>query len=171
MNLDMQIQGGQIGGSSGFLDWGSDIGRMWGIGMQNGLNMSNAFRDHYYRSMIEPGEIEAKYMQNELAKQRIQNQSTREYDQLMLDNYRHSAPGGVLDYNGARNGVGGVATQPHQIQQVNSIAPRSTTNTVVPNGVSGGGYTNSSVGYDWRVSPTVSTALHQGTSNSYGKGD
>lgn len=28
MNLDMSINGGGIGGSSGLLDWGSDIARM-----------------------------------------------------------------------------------------------------------------------------------------------
>ena len=31
MNLDMSIQGGSIGGSSGFLDWGSDIARILGF--------------------------------------------------------------------------------------------------------------------------------------------
>lgn len=170
MNLDMQVQGGSIGGSSGLLDWGSDIGRSWGVGIQNGINMANAFRDLQYRSMIEPGEIGAKYMQNDLAKQQIQNQYTREYDQARLDNYRHNAMAGVLDYNGYRNGMGGVATQPHQIQQVNSTAPRSTTNTVIPNGVGGGGYTNTSVSRDWRVSPSVGAALNQGATNSYGNG-
>lgn len=35
MSLDMTFNG-SLGGSSGLLDWGSDIARMWGIGMQNG---------------------------------------------------------------------------------------------------------------------------------------
>ena len=72
MSLDMTFNG-SIGGTTGFLDWGSDIARMWGIGMQNGLGMAHAMRDMQARSLIEPGMLEAKYMQNQLAKEAIQN--------------------------------------------------------------------------------------------------
>ena len=55
MSLDMTFNG-SIGGTTGLLDWGSDIARMWGIGIgiQNGLGMAHAMRDMQARSLIEP---------------------------------------------------------------------------------------------------------------------
>lgn len=144
MSLDMTFNG-SIGGTTGFLDWGSDIARMWGIGMQNGLGMANAMRDMQARSLIEPGMLEAKYMQNQLAKEAIQNQHNGVFTENRAFNAMEGLGRGVYDPNQNRS-MAPINNNPQQMQQMyqqqQSVAPRNTTNTVVGNGMSGTGFTN-----------------------------
>lgn len=173
MNLDMSINGGGIGGSSGLLDWGSDIARMWGIGMQTGANLANMMRDLKYRSVIEPGEIEAKYMQNENAKMGIQNQYTKEYIRQEANNARLETMGGVYDASKQQSYQGIVETNPQNFQRAMATAPRNSTGTTIPNGMNNAGYTNaqpSAAQTLWRVPPNMNSALNQGMSNQYGNG-
>lgn len=144
MSLDMTFNG-SIGGTTGLLDWGSDIARMWGLGMQNGLGMADAMRDMRTRSVIEPGMVEAKYLQNELAKEQIQNNYNRVFANNKAWNADFAEGDGVYDPYMNKN-LAPVNTNPQQIAQAQqaqqSAAPRSTTNTVVGNGMNNTGYTN-----------------------------
>ena len=145
MSLDMTFNG-SIGGTTGLLDWGSDIARMWGIGMQNGLGMAHAMRDMQARSLIEPGMLEAKYMQNQLAKEAIQNQQNGVFTENRAFNALEGLGRGVYDPNQNRS-LAPINSDPQQMQQMyqqqqQSVAPRNTTNTVVGNGMNGSGYTN-----------------------------
>ena len=144
MSLDMTFNG-SIGVTTGLLDWGSDIARMWGIGMQNGLGMAHAMRDMQARSLIEPGMLEAKYMQNQLAKEAIQNQHNGVFTENRAFNAMEAVDRGVYDPNQNRY-MAPINNNPQQMQQLyqqqQSVAPRNTTNTVVGNGMNGSGYTN-----------------------------
>lgn len=141
MNLDMTIQGGGIGGSSGLLDWGSDIARMWGLGMVNGANMANLYRDLQRRSALEPSAIEAGIMQNQLAQQQTQNAYTQAYDLGRADNVEHSQYGGYLNHN--IQGYNTPLSQtPTQQQRAVAVAPRGAMQTVIANGLFGAGHSN-----------------------------
>lgn len=162
MSLDMTFNG-SIGGTTGLLDWGSDIARMWGLGMQNGLGMANAMRDMRARSVIEPGMVEAKYLQNELAKEQIQNNYNRVFANNKAWNADFAEADGVYDPYMNKN-LAPVNTNPQQMQQMyqqqqQSVAPRNTTNTVVGNGMNGSGYTNA-------IPKPVSVTM--GVSSQYG---
>lgn len=143
MGLDMTFNG-RIGGSTGLLDWGSDIARMWGLGMQNGLNLANAMRDQQRRSALEPGEIEARFMQNEAAKEQLQNIYANQFAQNEALNLQQSRLSGLYDPTGQNRYQTPVNTNANQVNQHIANAPRNTTATVVGNGIGGSGHTNSS---------------------------
>lgn len=170
MNLDMSIQGGSIGGSSGLLDWGSDIARMWGLGMQQGLGMAHAFRDLEYRSALEPSAIAAGYNNNMLAAQNAQNDYTKAYSLgRALDYAVQPGTGGVNDPNQYRMYSTPVNTNQQLMQRAATVAPRSSTNTVISNGVNNAGHTNASPMYQSGVvAPAAANAINQGLSNQYG---
>lgn len=170
MSLDMTFNG-NIGGSSGLLDWGGDIGRMWGLGMQNGIAMANALRDLKMRSELEPSYIEGAWMNNQLAKQNAQNQFTKAYDTARADSVEHGYTGGVIDPRGIQSYGGVVNTNPQTFQRSMSVAPRNTTNTVVGNGVGYSGHTNTAGSGGMNTgSPSMNTALQQGQYSQYGQG-
>lgn len=174
----MDLANGGIGGPNGLLGWGGDIARMWGLGMQNGLNMANALRDAQMRAALDPSYIAAVWGQNMAAQQQAQNSYTRAYDQGRLDNILHSTAGSVYNPANALSGQAPIETNPWQMppqntqqstQQTNP-APRNTSNTVTPNGLNSSGYTNSTQATVNTPSQTVNTALRQGLSNQYGYG-
>lgn len=169
-SLDMTVANGGIGGSSGFLDWGSDIARMWGLGIHNGLNLANAMRDMALRSQLEPGYTEAAWMQNQIAKEQAQNQFTEAYDQNRADMIRHQMAAGVFDPSGQLNGQGVVNTNPQAMQRQISVAPNNMANTAVPNGINNGGYTNALPKPVGVTSQTTANALNLGLTNQYGYG-
>lgn len=174
----MDLANGGIGGPSGLLGWGGDIARMWGLGMQNGLNMANALRDAQMRATLDPSYTAAVWGQNKVAQQQAQNSYTRAYDQGRLDNITHSTAGGMFNPANAWTGQAPIDTNPWQIpsqpmqqnmQQTNP-APRNTSNTVTPNGLNSSGYTNSTQTTTNTPSQAVNTALRQGLANQYGYG-
>lgn len=169
-NYDMIIPGGGLGGSHGFLDWGSDIARMWGLGMQNGLNMANAMRDAQMRAALDPSYIAATWGQNMVAQQQAQNQYTNAYDQGQADNIRHSTAAGFFDPRGVLNGQGVVNTSPQAMQAQYSVAPYNSSKTAIPNGLNQSGHTNATPSSTGAASTSVSTALNQGLTNQYGYG-
>lgn len=170
MNLDMSIQGGGLGGSSGLLDWGSDIARMWGLGMQQGLGMAHSFRDMTYRSALEPSAIAAGYNNNMLAAQQAQNNYSQAFARgQALDTAMQPGTGGVYAPNQYRAYNAPVNTGQQQMQRAVSVAPHNGANTVITNGMNKSGYTNATPGYQSSaVSPAASNALMQGFSNPYG---
>lgn len=170
MNLDMAVNGGSIGGSSGFLDWGSSIARMWGLGMQNGINMAHALRDLEYRGQIEPSQMAAAYNQNRNAAMAYQNAYTQNLNQAEHDAYMR---GGTTAMDDLAKQFGhkmwGLPVRNQDVTQPNTAAPRNTTNTVVPNGVSNSGTTNTSnMGASNQLGTNASVSLNN--TNQYGQG-
>lgn len=172
MNLDMSINGGSIGGTSGFLDWGSSIGRMWGLGMQNGINLAHALRDLEYRGAIEPSQMAAAYNQNRNAAMAYQNAYTRNYNQAEIDAYMRGDAQGLNEfrkqyYDGG--GMWGIPVSNQDVSQPNTAAPRNVTNTVVPNGMNNAGTTNTSnAGMTGQLGTNASSAMNK--TNQYGQG-
>lgn len=169
-NYDMIVTGGGLGGSHGFLDWGSDIARMWGLGMQNGLNMANAMRDAQMRAALDPSYIAATWGQNMVAQQQAQNQYTNAYDQGQADNIRHATATGFYDPRGVLSGQGVVNTNPQAMQMQYSVAPYNSAKTAIPNGLNGSSHTNATPSSNGGASTAVNNALNQGLTNQYGYG-
>lgn len=68
-----------FGGSSGLLDWGSDIARQWGLGLSTGLEASAALDDYRYRQMSNPLRLERELMEDQLKREQLQNTYTDAY--------------------------------------------------------------------------------------------
>lgn len=165
MSLDMTFNG-SLGGSSGLLDWGSDIARMWGIGMQNGAQFAHMMRDLNMRSQLEPSYIDAARRNNELNAFNAGMNQMKAYDQAV--GYVN-ARGPLKENDIVIDGIWNPHNQPssNNFQNQRSVAPRSTTNTVIGNGVNNSGHTNT-VGHSMGgSSPSVSQALQYGKFNQY----
>lgn len=71
MSYDMTGNWG-FGGSSGLLDWGSDIARMWGIGMSTGMKTSQAMDDYRAQQLLNPLRLERELMDDRVKRERMQ---------------------------------------------------------------------------------------------------
>lgn len=170
MSLDMTFNG-SLGNSSGLLGWGSDIGRMWGIGMNNGIQMAHALRDLELRSKLEPSYIEGAYMNNQHAKLKTAMDYAKDHEYAAALNKAIVQKGGTFDPNKSISYGTPVNTTPQQFQRQNTVAPRNTTNTVVGNGVGGSGHTNTAGSWGMNTgSPSMNTTLQQGYYSQYGQG-
>lgn len=171
MSLDMTFNG-SIGGSAGLLDWGSDIARMWGIGMQNGAQLATMLRDLNMRSQLEPSYIDAARRQNELQGFNAGVNQVKAFDDATA--YINSR-GPIKENDITVQGIWHPYNQPagsyaDGVQRQNAVAPRSTQNTVVGNGISNSGHTNTAGGMSGGASPSMTASLQQGQYNQYGQG-
>ena len=84
MSFDMTGNWG-FGGSSGLLDWGSDIARMWGMGMATGMKTSEAMDAYRANQVMNPLRLERELMDDQLKREQMQAAYTPTYKAYRLD--------------------------------------------------------------------------------------
>lgn len=84
MTYDMTGEWG-FGGSSGVLDWGSDIARMWGLGMATGMKTSQAMDDYRHSQLMNPRRLERELMDDQIRREQMQAAYTPMYKQNRMD--------------------------------------------------------------------------------------
>lgn len=84
MAYDMTGQWG-FGGSSGLLDWGSDIARMWGMGMATGMKTSEAMDAYRANQVMNPLRLERELMDDQLKREQMQAAYTPTYKANRMD--------------------------------------------------------------------------------------
>ena len=84
MSFDMTGNWG-FGGSSGLLDWGSDIARMWGMGMATGMKTSEAMDAYRANQILNPLRLERELMEDKLKREQMQAAYTPVYKANRMD--------------------------------------------------------------------------------------
>ena len=84
MSFDMTGNWG-FGGSSGLLDWGSDIARMWGMGMATGMKTSEAMDAYRANQILNPLRLERELMEDKLKREQLQAAYTPVYKANRMD--------------------------------------------------------------------------------------
>lgn len=84
MAFDMTGNWG-FGGSTGLLDWGSDIARMWGMGMATGMKTSEAMDAYRANQLMNPRRLERELMDDQLKREEMQAAYTPLYKANRMD--------------------------------------------------------------------------------------
>lgn len=84
MAFDMTGNWG-FGGSSGLLDWGSDIARMWGMGMATGMKTSEAMDAYRANQIMNPLRLERELMEDKVKREQLQADYTPLYKANRMD--------------------------------------------------------------------------------------